>query len=375
MNAAYWLLSVWVGLSTVLLWAALAATARHFGRSRPRPEPGPVLPMTLIKPVRGLDDGMRENFESIVASDPSGALQVLIAIETEADPAYPVARAFAAAHPARDISVVLTGPAGGRMGKIHNMIEALPRAKHERVIFSDADTRTTRALVEGTSAAFASGHDAVYAMPYHVPSAGLGGLCFWVAFNHFFAVLQALAYQAGQYHFYAGAWMAYTKESLRRVGGLEPFAHIIADDASIGLRVSAAGGRKALLRAPVLVSETGTSPRQAYDHLTKWCIMGRWVAPWAYRMIPVVGPGLPALLLLALGGKTLFLAYVLSRMAVAWLQDTAVSGRAMPLSRYLVLATADLGMLVFWASGFRSRLLWRGTTYRLFVGGRVEVIS
>ena len=331
--------------------------------------------MTLIKPVRGLDDGMRENFESIVASDPAGALQVLIAIETQADPAYPVAKAFADAHPGRDIAIVLTGPAGGRMGKIHNMIEALPRARHERVIFSDADTRTTRALVEGTSAAFARGHDAVYATPYHVASSGLGGLCFWVAFNHFFSVLQALAYRAGHYHFYAGAWMAYTKESLRKAGGLEPFAHIIADDASIGLRVSATGARKALLHAPVLVSETGTSPGQAYDHLAKWCIMGRWVAPWAYVMIPVLGPGLPALLLLMLGGKTLFLAFVMSRIVVAWLQDWVMTGRARPLPRHLILTTADLGMLVFWAAGFRSRLLWRGTTYRLSPGGRAEVLA
>ena len=123
------------------------------------------------------------------------------------------------------------------------------------------------------------------------------------------------------------------------------------------------------------VSETGTSPRQAYDHLAKWCIMGRWVAPAAYVLIPVLGPGLPALLLLCLGGKALFLAYVMSRMAVAWLQDRAVSGRALALPRYLVMAAADLGMLVFWAAGFRPRLLWRGTTYRLFPGGRVEVVA
>lgn len=356
-----------------VLWASLAATAWHFGRSRPKP--GPVLPMTLIKPVRGLDEGMRENFETIILADPSKALQVLIAIETQADPAYGVARAFAAAHPDRDISIVLTGPAGGRMGKIHNMIEALPRAKHERIIFSDADTRTTRAMVEETSLAFATGHDAAYAMPYHVPAAGLGGLCFLVAFNHLFSVVASLSYLAGHYHFYAGAWMAYTKTSLRKAGGLESFAHIIADDATIGLRVSATGARKALLRVPVLVSETGTSPRQAFFHIAKWCTMGRWVLPWGYVLLPFINPGLAAFVLLALGGRPLFLAYVLSRVTVGWLQDKIVAGRGMALPRYLVLAVADLGTLVFWAAGFRSRLSWRGTTYRLSAGGRAEVLA
>jgi ceramide glucosyltransferase len=339
--------------------------------------------MTLIKPVRGLDDGMRENFETIVSADESKVLQVLIAIETPEDPAYAVARDFAQAHPDRDISVVLTGPAGPRMGKIHNMIEALPRAKHRFLIFSDADTRATRGLLEETSRAFRAGHDAAYALPYHAPARGLGGLCFLIAFNHFFCVPAALAYRLGFFHFYAGAWMAYTKEALEKVGGLEPFAHIIADDASIGLKVSASGARKAFLRVPVRVSETGTSPKEAFEHLAKWCTMGRWVMPEGYLLVPLLTPGVMAVLCWALGeagghaalGRGLLAAYSMSRVAAGFIQDKMMTGRPMALPRYLALALADLGVLVFWAAGFRSRLLWRGRLYRLSRGGVAKVLS
>lgn len=366
---------------TIALWACLWATARHFGARVPEMEP--LLPMTLIKPVRGLDDGMRENFETIVSADPAKALQVVIAIETREDPAYSVARDFAQAHPDRDISVVLTGPAGPRMGKIHNMIEALPKAKRRFLIFSDADTRTTRGLLEETSRAFRDGCGAAYALPYHAPAHGLGGLCFLIAFNHFFSVPAALAYRLGVFHFYAGAWMAYTKEALEKIGGLEPFARIIADDASIGLKVSASGARKAFLRVPVWVSETGTSPKEAFEHLAKWCTMGRWVMPQGYLLIPALIPGVMAVLCWALGevggqaalGRGLLAAYVLSRVIVGFIQDRLMTGRPMALPGYLALAVADLGVLVFWAAGFRSRLLWRGRLYRLRRGGMAEVLD
>ncbi|MDE2510347.1 MAG: glycosyltransferase, partial [Elusimicrobia bacterium] len=162
--------------------------------------------MTLIKPVKGLDDDMEEGFRSIVEADPSKSLQILIALETAEDPAYPFARAFADAHPDRDVEVVLTGPSGPRMGKIHNMIEAFPRARHDRVLFSDADVRITAALLSDTARAFDAGADAVYAMPYHAFVPGPGGWLFLVAFNYSFCVPVALSYRLGKLRSFAGAW-------------------------------------------------------------------------------------------------------------------------------------------------------------------------
>jgi hypothetical protein len=214
-----------VGFMILGLYASLTASVYHFRRDCAGPGE-PLLPMTLIKPVRGLDDGMRENFEAIADSDPEKALQVIIALESEADPAAAVAQGFAASHPGRDILVLYTGTARGRTGKAHNMIEALSRAKHARVIFSDADIRTTPGLLRGTSQAFRNGYEAVFGLPYHVYVPDLGGWMFRVAFNHNFSVAAPLTYYLGLFHFASGAWMAYTREVLEREAAL----HARADD-------------------------------------------------------------------------------------------------------------------------------------------------
>ncbi len=339
--------------------------------------------MTLIKPIKGLDDAMEAGFRSIIAADPGKTLQVLIALETDADPAYPVARAFVDAHPDRDIEIVLAGPSGPRMGKIHNMIEAAPRAKHRVLLFSDADTSMTLPLLTDTARAFNSGADAVYAMPYHDFAPGLGVWLFVVAFNHSFCVPVALSYRAGKLNSFAGAWMGYTKEALARIGGLEKFEHAIAEDLSLGLAAKAAGLKQVLLREPVLVRETGTSVAEAFVHISKWASIIFWTWPAVVLIAPLASPcvlSLAALALSAAMGRPLFLpgaafaVAALSRVIVGILQDRFLGVRGASW-RYATLALADLGSLIFVPMALRRTVTWRGKTYRLALGGHAQVVG
>jgi len=372
-----------VGIMIAVIYASVAVSVFHFRRVHAGPDE-PLLPMTLIKPVRGLDDGMRENFEAIVESDPGKTLQVIIAIESDADPAAPVAHGFAAAHPDRDILVLYTGPARGRMGKAHNMIEALSNARHARVIFSDADIRTTPGLLRGTSRAFRGGYELVLGLPYHVYVPGLGGWMFRVAFNHQFSVAAALSHYLGLFRFAAGAWMAYTREVLERAGGLEPFARHIADDFAISDKVRRIGGRRYLLHELVPVSETGTTLSEAFWHLVKWCRIVHSTLPGVYFGLALLNPGLVAFSLWLLCeasqdrpwlGRGLLAAFLTSRSLAAFLQDRLAARVRLPLWEYASLIVIDLGYLLFWAFGLRRRIAWRGVRYRLHSGGIAEVLE
>ncbi len=366
-------------LGSAGLWVCLWATRRHF-RGAPA---GPcALPMTLIRPVRGRDDAMPAAFESLAQSDPGKTLQVLIALESDADPAWPAAVAFRDAHPDRDIEVVLTGPPRGRMGKIHNMIEALPLAKRDFVLFSDADVRVTRALLADAERAFRGGADAVYGMPVHDAAPGLGGWWLVVAFNHAYALPAALTARLGFLRSYAGAFWGIRRDALSRLGGLEPFSHAIAEDLSLGLAGAAAGLRQELLRAPCRLSETGTEAPRVFAHLAKWGAVIFWTWPALWLLAPLASPVLQALAAAAWAaarGDSLALplsalaAAGASRVLVGFLQDRFFGVRAAAW-KYPSLAVADLGALVLVPLGLRPTALWRGTRYRLRLGGRAEVV-
>jgi ceramide glucosyltransferase len=326
--------------------------------------------MTLIKPVKGLEEGLRENFEAIPAADPEGRLQVIVAMEDAEDPAYPVMKAFAQAHPGR-VELVLAGPSGPRMGKAHNMAAALPKARHPYVIFSDADIRTTMELVRWTGRAFEEGSEAVFALPVHDRAPGLGGALFQIAFNHSFCLPAALSFRLTGLPFTAGAWMAYKRSTLDRLGGLEPFVHCIADDFSIGWAALRSGARARLLPVPVPLKETGSGAGEAFVHLVKWSRIIHWTTPLPYYLVPLVCPGPLAL---ALGYWKLFALLAASRTLVGLVQDAQLGSRmAWPV--YFFLGFSDLGTLIFWLSGLPRRIEWRGKRYRLSWGGRAEVIS
>jgi ceramide glucosyltransferase len=371
-----------VGFMILGLWASLAVSIYHFRRDHAGPRE-PLLPMTLIKPVRGLDEGMRENFEAIADADPENALQVIIALESHADPAAAVASGFAGSHPERDILVLYTGPARGRMGKAHNMIGALSKAKHARVIFSDADIRTTPGLLRGTSRAFRDGYEAVFGLPYHVYVPNLGGWMFRVAFNQNFSIAAALTYYLGLYRCASGAWMAYTREVLERAGGLEPFAHHIADDFAISDKVRRLGARQYLLHELVRVSETGTAVSEAFWHLVKWCRIIHSILPGVYFGLALLNPGSSRSPLGVVRGsqdrlwlgRGLLAAFLISRSLAACLQDRLVARVRLPLWEYASLIVIDLGYLLFWAFGLRRRIVWRGVRYRLHPGGIAEVLE
>src|SRR6185312_10722363 len=266
----------------------------------------------------------------------------------------------------------------------HNMIEALPRAKHGDVLFSDADTCITAPLLADAARAFADGADAVYAMPYHAAAPGLGGLWFMIAFNHAFCVPTALSEALGLLHSFAGAFMGYRKDALARVGGLERFSNEIADDYAIGAAARALGLRQVLLREPVFVSETGTGTSESFWHIAKWSSIIFWSFPAGYALVVALNPvlqGWAAVLLAAAGGGSLGLplaavaAASLTRVLVGALQDRLVGGLRLPLWKYSALLIADLGALAFVPLALRRTVRWRGKVYRLSRGGRAEVVG
>jgi ceramide glucosyltransferase len=380
--AAYWLSVAGLAVLTAGLWACLAASVRLFRRGE---RPAPALePMSLIKPLKGLDEGLEALLDSIAASDPEGKVQVVFAVESESDPAHSAAQSFAARHPRRDTVVAVTGPSRGRMGKAHNMIEALPRARHGRVVFSDSDVETTPELLAETSRAFGEGYEAVFAVPRQKRGPRVQDVLFEIAMNHSFALTAPLGWRFVGFSHCAGAWMGYTRPLLERLGGLEPIAHQIADDFALSQRAARAGARGTLLAAPVIVAESDATALETLRHLVKWSRIIRWSLPVFYVALPLLNIAFMSAAALALayaGGGPARLAWgaagaaFLSRGAVALLHDRLVGEGALPWPWYAALAFTDVGALAFWLAGFRREIRWRGVRYRLSWGGRAEVLA
>ena len=384
LSCLYCFSAAWAVILLAGLWACALATFRHFGRSAFLSQSNFAEKITLIRPIRGLNDGIREALESIAESDIQSRLEILIAMESSDDPAYPIAIGFSQYKANRNVSIILTGPSQDRMGKIHNMIEAFPKAKTPFIVFSDADAWANPALIRETARAFGSGYDAVFALPYFADARNAAEMSFAVALNHGFSTPAALSYYLLNFPFCAGAWMGFSKDIIKKIGGLESFEKRIADDYSLGMAVVKSGGKHAFLSRPVFFRETTKSVKDTFQHLSKWASIIHSCLPNLYWIAPLFSPTHAAFLFLLIAWAThwhvlaalvLFTATILSRILVGIIQDLKISRKTMPFYSYLGIPLFDFIATGIWLSGFRKNINWRNKSYRLSRGCKAEVIN
>jgi ceramide glucosyltransferase len=245
--------------------------------------------------------------------------------------------------------------------------------------------RPDRAVLAATSEAFAEGADAASALPDATGRRGATDAIVGACFNHYFLVPAALLYRWGGFAPMAGGWLACRKEFLSRLGGLESLEDRAADDIAIAFEAKRLGAKAVLLPVLARIRERGGSPREAAAHLLKWSRIVRFCAPWSFRLSPLLSPVLVALAwaawTLAAGapprGPLLALGAVCAwRAALARLQDRCTAAESFPPWLYLSLPALDAACALVWLwSFFSDELLWRGKTYRLKTGGRLELVS
>src|SRR5438876_2422139 len=120
------------------LIAALAA-ARFF--SKKRAKLGPFAPpVSVLKPVRGVDFASYENFRSFCVQD-YPEYEILFCVNDLEDEAVPLIHELTAEFPERSIRLLSNAPQLGSNGKVNNLALLAREAKYELLVQSDGDVR------------------------------------------------------------------------------------------------------------------------------------------------------------------------------------------------------------------------------------------
>ncbi len=181
-----------------------------------------------------------------------------------------------AAHPERDIRVVLSGDPGERMGKQHNLVAALAAGRYEWIAAMDADVLPEpRALARGVQAARRPGVGVAFSLPYYFGAGPPGGHLVALYSNYFFSLYSGSLALLPKVAFTIGSFWFTGREALARIGGLEPFTAYVTDDAAIGRAVVAAGLRNLPVRTPAAIQLENLDMAGGFRHLQKWIAMLR----------------------------------------------------------------------------------------------------
>src|SRR5262245_39649991 len=125
------------GVGMLVAWSQLAALWKPL--RRPRPVPARRPPISILKPLCGLDDRLAGNLLSF-ANLPYPDYEVVLGLRNANDAAYPLAWMAARRWPNR-FRIVLQQGEAGLNPKVNQLCTLARHARHDVIVISDSNTR------------------------------------------------------------------------------------------------------------------------------------------------------------------------------------------------------------------------------------------
>ena len=345
----------------------------YFRDSRKSPQLGPEYkpPISILKPVCGLDREAYKNFASFCCLE-YPEYEILFGVTDENDPIIPVVEDLRRAFPRQAIRFLVGAPLLGTSPKMNLLCRLVHEAKYNLLVISDSDVRVEADYLRNAAA------------PFQDPKVGVVTALFRsITEGDFASDLDAVgvpsdssasalvAERFGGMDFALGWTMATTKERLDEIGGFEAMANHHSDDFTLGNEIARNGYRIALMRKPIWMVFPKERLSQFLKHELRWSIMLRNIRPMGYLGLAMTF-GLPWVLAAAVTAHSSVLAaaylmgYFVLRLTMAW--TIGAWGLGDPVVRkkiWLVPMRDALNFFVWVAGFFFSKVQWRGKEYRV----------
>ncbi len=355
----------------------------HRGEAQPSLPIDAAPPVSILKPVRGLDPEAYENFASFCRQDYPAfetRCEILFAVNDADDPAVPVIQKLIADFPACSIRLIVIAERLGPNTKVSNLCGLVQEARHDLLVITDSDVRVEPGYLRSVAAMFrdpeVGGVTALYR--------GRDNLEFVAAMDCVgssaaFCGAALVARELEGLKFMMGSTMATTKQRLAVIGGFEAMVDLHSDDYELGRRIAARGYRIELLPGPVWMAFPSQTLGAYLRHELRWAIGIRNIRPGGHFGM-VFTHGLPWAIAAAVVAPSAMVAaaylgaYFILRFVMAW--TVGVWGLHDPVLRRRIwlLPVRDLLSFFVWLASFgMNRIEWRGSSFTLDKGRMIPV--
>lgn len=352
----------------VCLWSALAVL-----RQKEPVAPGPLPPVSILKPLRGPDPELDAALRSHCVQD-YPEYEVLLGVSDAADPAVPVAEQLAREFPGR-VRLLVCPQALGANRKVSNLIQMLAQARHGHVLINDSDIRVSPDYLRRVFTHFEDPAVGMVTSLYRGRAgATLGSRLEALGISTDFIPGVLAARQLEGVRFGLGCTLAVSRQALDAIGGLHLIVDYLADDYELGYRIWKSGLGVALSKVVVETQVPSYSLGRFFQHQLRWARAVRHARPASYfGMALSFGQtwSLAALVLsrFAPWAWSLLGATVLLRWLMALVVGVGVLDDRQILRAFLLIPLRDFLSVLVWLGSYAGRRIhWRGDDFILEKG-------
>lgn len=376
--------------STVYLAMTLLAAARHLRLARAAQTATAATPLsslppvTIFKPVHGMEEQLAANLESFFRQDYPD-YEVIFGVRDRDNPAARIAEEIRARYPHIPSRVIVSGPPAWPNAKVFSLDKMIASSSRSYFIISDSDVRVAPDFLRNTIP------------PLLDPKVGLV-TCMYrgVPAEDFWSRLEALGLSTEMssgvmvadmvegMRFALGPAMAVRRDAIDAIGGIAAVADYYSDDFELGNRIWAKGYKVVLSHHVVENVLTPRSPLRTLGDQLRWMKSTRYSRPAGHAgtgLTYAMPFGILGLVAGAAVGHWLIGIGLLALACLNRMVQSVVVGRGVTrdrraLSFCWLYPLRDVFGFVAWVLSYTSReFYWRGETYRFGRGGRIAPLE
>lgn len=370
-------------LTTILLASAALAVCVHLigvfsalahlrRRRHPAPAPREWPAISMLKPVKGLEENLDFCLRSLYSQDYAGPREVVFASANRDDPGLEVARRIASEFPHIRTRFVLSNEEWGFNPKVSNLRGALVAASHDLVLQTDANVWAPPDYLRSVVSEFIAERASllsslVTGIGERSPGAAMENL----QLSSYVAPACCSALKFGGVTCVIGKSMLFRKSELKQLGGLELVKDSLAEDFLMGRHYVEQGKKVILSATPICNVNVDMPLERSLGRHARWLKMRAvihvpafiadfFLNPVALSLLAFISSGFEA----SMGLSALGL--IVAKMAVDGIMVRLVRGVPMRLVHLCWAPVKDVLMFGVWVYAIFSRSVeWRGIRFRM----------
>ncbi len=380
--ASYYIILAIAAIPALYYFLVLYSTIQFFSSAKNKSGEAADFtpPVSILKPVRGLDVEAYENFASFCRQD-YPEYEILFCVD-EQDPAVEVIKKLMSDFPGQRIRLLYGSGRHAINDKVARLVRMVDEARYDLLVIVDADVRVQPGYLQAVVA------------PFRDAKVG-GATCLYVSTKEtsftqrlhaigmssdFFAGIMA-AWKLDGVKFAFGQTIVARRQALASFGGYRVIENRPADDLLVGRLIAEQGYEVKLLPYTVEAVADFSSMRDLMVKRLRWMTVMRGMRPWGHFGL-VFTWGLPWALVAVAVHPTAAVAaaylggYAALRIVMTWLIGIRGMKETGLWSKMPLIPLWDATAFLIWLVSFGRRTIrWRGIDYYVEKGMLVPLVA